>query len=131
MKGEGRSEKSGFVKKYRLDVIVISLVLLASISILAITGLTKSEGAYVEVEIDGSVVGTYPLFIDGEYSLNSGSNTLTVEGGVAYMSYSNCPDHTCENTGKVKYVGQTIVCLPNRLSITVVGESDDSVDFIS
>ena len=125
------SEKSGFVKKYRLDVIVISLILLASISILAITGLTKSEGAYVEVEIDGSVVGTYPLFIDGEYSLNGGSNTLTVEGGVAYMSYSNCPDHTCENTGKVKYVGQTIVCLPNRLSITVVGESDDSVDFIS
>ena len=125
------SEKSGFVKKYRLDVIVISLILLASISILAITGLTKSEGAYVEVEIDGSVEGTYPLFIDGEYSLNGGSNTLTVEGGVAYMSYSNCPDHTCENTGKVKYVGQTIVCLPNRLSITVVGESDDSVDFIS
>ena len=60
-----------------------------------------------------------------------GTNKLTVENGAAYMSYSECPDHTCENTGKIKYVGQTIVCLPNYLTVTVVGESDNSVDFVS
>jgi hypothetical protein len=48
------------------------------------------------------------------------------------MTDSDCPDHTCENTGKVKYVGETIVCLPNKVHITVIGPKDDtSVDFMS
>lgn len=125
------SEKENFVKKHRADIIVISLILLFSIAVLLVTNLTRTEGGYAEVEVDGTVVGKYPLAVDGVYSLNGGSNTLTIEGGVAYMSYSNCPDHTCENIGKVKYRGQTIVCLPNRLSITIVGNADDSVDFVS
>ena len=48
------------------------------------------------------------------------------------MSYSSCPDHICENTGKVKFVGEQIVCLPNRVSVTISGEmGDDGVDFVS
>ena len=54
-----------------------------------------------------------------------------VEGGEVYMSYSDCPDHVCENTGRVRYVGQTIICLPNHLAITIIGEADDAVDFVS
>ena len=119
------------ITKYRTDLIVIvSLLLLAGAVLLAIH-LTRTEGAYAEVVLDGKVVGQYSLSVDGVYSLNDGTNTLTVENGAAYMSHSDCPDHTCEITGKVKHVGETIVCLPNHLTITVVGESDDSVDFVS
>ena len=61
-----------------------------------------------------------------------GSNILTIENGTARMSDSSCPDHICENKGKIKYVGQTIVCLPNKLTVTVTGEAeDDGVDFYS
>ena len=50
----------------------------------------------------------------------------------AYMSYSSCPDHLCENTGRIKYVGETIVCLPNKVTVMVIGEDDGSgVDFVS
>ena len=125
------SQNESFIKKHRTDIIVISLILLLSIAILLVTNLTRTEGGYAEVEIDGTVVGKYPLSVDAVYSLNGGSNTLTIEDGFVYMSYSNCPDHTCENIGKAKYQGQTIVCLPNRLSITIVGDADDSVDFVS
>ena len=118
-------------KKYRADVIVIASLLLLSILRLLVSDLTKKDGAYVEVEENGVVVGTYPLAVDSTYTLGGGSNILTVKGGTAYMSYSSCPDHICENTGKVKHVGQTIVCLPNRLTVTVVGDSDNSVDFVS
>ena len=126
--------KVGFFKKHRLDIIVISLLLFISLTVLAVFLLTKEDGASVKVEVDGNVVGTYSLSVDGEYSLNGGTNILTVKDGVAYMTYSNCPDHTCENTGKVKHVGETIVCLPNRITVTVVGDvtSDDGyVDFIT
>ena len=123
--------KVSFVKKYRKDIIFVASLLIVSLLVLLVVSLTKKEGAYLEVKLDGNVVATYSLATDGVYELNGGTNILTVKDGVAYMSYSTCPDHVCENTGKVKYVGQTIVCLPNLLTITVIGESDNAVDFVS
>lgn len=119
------------IKKHRIDIIVIASLLLLSLIVLLVVNLTKKDGARAEVTINGKVVAQYPLSVDAEYVLNGGTNVLTVKGGVAYMTYSQCPDHTCENTGKVKYVGEQIVCLPNELSIRIIGVSDDSVDFVS
>ena len=126
-----REKIKNFINRYRIDIIVVASLLILSILVLLVITLTKAEGAYAEVTIDGKTIGKYSLAIDGVYPLNGGTNTLTIENGVAYMSYSNCPDHVCENTGKVKHVGQTIICLPNRLTVTIVGESDDAVDFVS
>lgn len=119
-------------KKYRLDIIIVAAILLVSLSLLLIVTLSKEEGSTVVVEIDGTTVATYPLDKNAEYSLNGGSNVLVVADGVAYMSYSNCPDHTCEKTGKIRYVGQTIICLPNKIAVTVKGgNADGGVDFVS
>lgn len=115
--------------KYRKDIIFISAILLLSIAILLVFTLTKKEGATAVVEIDGRTVGEYPLSVDGVFILNGGTNVLTIESGTARISDSNCPDHVCENKGKIKYVGQTIVCLPNKLTVTVSGDADDGVDF--
>ena len=120
-----------FIKKYRADIIVIASVLFLSLALLLLFQLTRVEGAYAEISIDGNIVGSYPLTIDGVYTLNGGTNTLTVSNGVAYMSYSSCPDHTCEH-GRAKYVSQTIICLPNLVTVTIIGDSDDNyVDFVT
>lgn len=126
------SEKNESIfKKYKSDIIVISALLVFALLLLLFFELTKKEGAFVEVTRDGEVIGKYSLSDDGVYSLNGGTNELTIEGGVAYMSYSDCPDHTCENTGRIRHVGQTIICLPNDITATVVGVADDYVDFVS
>ena len=119
------------LKKHKADIIVIASLLLISILVLLVVTLTRVNGAAIKVTVNGEVVGEYPLAIDNVYELNGGTNILTVKGGIAYMSYSNCPDHVCENTGKVKYVGEMIVCLPNNISITVVGNDENGVDFVS
>ncbi len=126
-----QEKKPGFVAKYRTDIIVIAALLLLSLGVLLVINLTRVEGAYAEVTVDGHTVGKYSLAESGTYSINGGTNILTIENGYAYMSDSSCPDHTCENTGRVKHVGQTIICLPNRVTVTIVGTSDDSVDFVS
>ena len=120
-----------FIKKYRVDIIVVASLLILSLSVLLFVNLTKEDGAYVEVTVDGNPTGKYSLAIDGTYSLNGGTNTLVVQNGTAYMSYSNCPDHICENTGKIRHVGETIICLPNRITVTIIGDSDEAVDFVS
>ena len=118
-------------KKYHLDIIVISAILLVSLLTLLIVTLTKKEGSTVVVEINGVKVSEYSLFQSGEYSLNGGTNVLVIENGEAYLNYSDCPDHTCERTGKIKYVGQSIICLPNKINISIKGDTDEGVDFVS
>ena len=124
------------IKKHRVSIIVVASLLLLSLTALLIFSLTRVEGAdvptaAVEITVDGETVATYSLFDDGTYVLNGGTNAIVIEGARVYMIHSDCPDHTCERTGKIKYVGQSIICLPNKLSVTIVGESEDAVDFVS
>ena len=120
-----------FIVKRRIDIIVIASLLLLSLIILLVINLAKKEGAIARVEISGEIIGEYPLDVNKEYSLNGGTNVLTIKDGVAYMTYSECPDHTCERVGKIKFVGETIVCLPNKVSVTIISDSDDGVDLVS
>ena len=117
--------------KYRLDIIVIASILVISLLILLVVSLTKKEGSVAVVEVNGVTVGEYSLWENAEYSLNGGTNVLVIENGLAYLNYSNCPDHTCEKTGKIRYVGQSIVCLPNKVAITIKGDTSGGVDLVS
>ena len=119
-------------KKLRSDIILIGILLIISLSVLLFVFLTREEGAIADVYVDGVKVAEYPLSIDGVYYLNNGSNVLVIENGTAYMREANCPDkfskNGCVNTGKISYVGQTIVCLPNKIIVEIVGEGEGIVD---
>ncbi len=115
----------------RADVIVISVLLLAAIIAVGATLLLRKEGAYARVEIDGETVASYPLSVNGEYPLRGGTNILIIENGEAYLSYADCPDKTCVSTGRIKYRGQSIICLPNKVAVVIDGETDGGVDFVS
>jgi hypothetical protein len=118
-------------KKLWRDILLIGALLAIVLTVFLVVTLTKKEGAYVEVVIDGELYATYPLAIPREVTLNGGTNILVIENGKAYLSYANCPDHTCVNTGKISYNGQSIVCLPNRLTVKVVSTDGGGVDFVS
>ena len=118
-------------KKLWRDILLIGALLAIVLTVFLVVTLTKKEGAYVEVVIDGELYATYPLAIPREVTLNGGTNILVIEDGKAYLSYANCPDHTCVNTGKISYNGQSIVCLPNRLTVKVVSTDGGGVDFVS
>ena len=122
-----------FISKHRIDIIVIASLLLLSVSVLLFSTFTRKEGAVATVTVNGVTAGEYSLSKNGTYFLNNGTNVLTIKDGIAYMSYSSCPDHICENTGTVKYVGEQIVCLPNKVTVTITTDEigDDGVDFVS
>jgi hypothetical protein len=117
----------------RADILFIAGLLLVSVALVLILTLTRREGAFAEVEIDGESVARYALATDGEYTLNGGTNVLVIEDGEAYLTYADCPDLVCVKTGRIRYVGESIVCLPNRLSVVIRGEDADGggVDLVS
>ncbi len=113
------------------DLILISVILLAiSVSFL-VSHLYKKDGDYLIVRVDGKQVARYELSEEGQYELNGGTNTLRIEGGNAYLIYADCPDHLCVNQGKIDQNGETITCLPNRLTVTVYSEDDSGVEIVS
>jgi hypothetical protein len=112
------------------DFILIGAILAVIIIIFSITSLIKKDGSYVIVRVDGVEVAKYSLSKDGEYELNGGTNILRIEDGNAFLIYADCPDHLCVNQGKIDQSGETITCLPNRLTVTVYSSNEGEVQII-
>lgn len=114
-------------KKALRDVILIASLLL--ISVLLFVFLHSNEvGAGVVVKVEGEEIARYSLSRDGSFSLNGGTNILVIEDGEAYLSDADCPDLLCVKQGRIKYTGECITCLPNKLTVTVFGAEDSGLD---
>lgn len=116
-------------KKLLADLCVILALLLLAGGLALALRLGREAGGQAVVRVDGRVTERHPLTENGVYPLNGGSNILVIENGEAWLSDANCPDHLCVKMGKIRYNGQTITCLPNRLTVTVEGGESNGVDF--
>ena len=112
------------------DLILILSLLIVSFIILIFVSVLSKDGSYVTVRVNGNEICRYSLSEDGVYELNGGTNVLHIENGTAYLSDADCPDRLCVKQGKIKKTGQVITCLPNKLTVTVYGPSNE-VDIIS
>lgn len=82
------------------------------------------SGAWVIVTVDGVETGRYSLHQDAAIVIDGDAgayNILTISGGTATVTEANCGDHTCVRTGSIAQEGETIVCLPHRLIISIAG----------
>lgn len=61
-----------------------------------------------------------------EIKTNDGhSNTIRVEYGKIAITDADCPDKVCVNTGYISDGVIPIVCLPHRLSVTIVDKESE------
>lgn len=115
-------------KRRLADVLVIVFFLVVSLLLFLLIGKRK-EGSEVRVMVEGKEIGVYSLSRDGEFSLNGGTNALIIKDGKAYMADADCPDKLCVRQGKIHRNGETITCLPNKLTVTVIDEEGE-VDLV-
>lgn len=80
-------------------------------------------GAWAVVSAEGAEAARYPLSEDRTVRLGSDGawNVLRIAGGQAAVIDANCGDYTCVNTGPIWREGETIVCLPHRLMVSIEG----------
>lgn len=101
---------------------LIALILISSLAFLLFNLSRKAGGTLKVCAFDECQ--SVPLNRNKEYVLNGGTNILTVENGQAYMSHADCPDKVCIGMGHISRAGDSIICLPNRVVITVEGEGE-------
>lgn len=86
-------------------------------------------GTWAIVTVDGQEVARYPLNEDRTVTIGEEAyNTLQIADGAVAVTHANCGDHTCIRTGAIQREGETIVCLPHRLVISIVGVDDRIFD---
>jgi hypothetical protein len=113
--------KKAFADIKRADLILILAVFLLSACSLFL--FSFPDGSKVKVSVNGSVYGEYPLSEDREVviTLPDGKfNVLVIEDGCAYIKEASCPDKICVKTARISGATQTIVCLPNRVSVVIL-----------
>lgn len=117
-------EKRLALKPTLADGLLIVSCALIGIFVFLILLFGRSEGERIIISCGGEVLGEYSLSQDGEYSFLDGAVVVTVSGGEAFVSHADCPDKSCILMGKISKGGESIICLPNRISITVEGRGE-------
>ena len=92
------------------------------------------EGAMAVVLRNGETVASYPLDADERIVLagyKGGENVLVVRDGEACMEEADCPDGLCVKQGPVSKNGESIICLPHRLAVQIVGGETGETDILA
>lgn len=113
----------------KADFILIAVTGVAvCVLLFLLYGVNSASGAYAQIEVNGEVAETLPLDTDTVYEIitDGGKNLLVIEDGYAKVSEADCPDGICKNHSKIRRNGESIICLPHRVVITVVNETDDN-----
>lgn len=117
------------------DIFIIILALILSVSVFLFAFLYKPNQKICVIKESNKIVKTIPLtdktnekiIIDKKYE-----NVIIIKNGEVYISHSTCPNQICVNTGKISKVSQSIVCLPNKILIEIVGsKNEQEVDLIA
>ncbi|MCR5255249.1 MAG: NusG domain II-containing protein [Acetatifactor sp.] len=134
---ENKSEKNTGDRSvsYKKDIIFIGIFILVGLFLAAVVFLTKQTGKSVTVSVSGKDVISFNLDEDREYMIegkDGGQNLLIIRGGKAWIEEANCRDGLCINMGKIDSVGQSVICLPNEVVVSIgSGEvTDEGPDIV-
>lgn len=111
----------------RRDLIIVAALLVISlVSVPAVRFLSKS-GSTAVIQC-GDVTTNVSLDESGEFTLECSGDTLyEINDGKIRIKDAPCNDKICVNTGFIGNCGESIICIPQKLIITIEGESDESV----
>ena len=121
--------------RIRNDIIFIAVLLLAAAVGLVYLFVFREGGDTVRVTVDGELYGVYSLAEDMTEDIRTGSdglNRLVIRDGKAQIDEATCPDGICVAHHPIFRNGESIVCLPNKVVVTVITEDDaDSPDIVA
>lgn len=121
----------------KLDIVIIIALVIISFIPEIVFGMVMGYNydiTYAEITVDGEFYSKVPLSTHKgeeiiEINLDEHKNTILIKDNTIKMIDADCPDSLCIYQGKISKVGQSLVCLPNKVMIEIKGDfvEDDDV----
>ena len=114
-------------------ILLLAVLVIGLIGIVILYTRPAALNGEVEVAVDGEVVMTLPLSEDTEVAIESvdgGENLLVIQDGTAKIESASCPDGICVRHYAISRDGESIICLPNRVVVTIRGGEKGDVDAV-
>lgn len=113
------------------DIIIIGIAMVALTVFCVIFYLGhRQQGAEVVVTVDGTEYGRYSL--EQEQTIDiGGTNELIIRDGRADMTWADCPDQLCVHQRAISRDGENLVCLPNKVVVTVISGEEADLDAVA
>ena len=124
--------KQKFLRKW--DIILIAAALVIAALFLLCINAFSGVGEYAVVEVNGEIVAQLPLAENTVYDIEAGNkvtNTLRIENGEAKMLSADCPDKICVNHKSISKNNESIICLPNKVIVTIVSDIESDMDGVA
>lgn len=110
------------------DWVLIALIVCVSVLAVFLHEFIGGKGAgCATVKVRGEIEGVYSLAEDQTIEINGGTNLLQIKNGTVDMLEADCPDKLCVNQKAISKNGESIICLPNKVVVTI--ESDENSEF--
>ncbi|MBO4996968.1 MAG: NusG domain II-containing protein [Lachnospira sp.] len=118
---------------YKTDLVLIVVILAAAMLIFMLLILFQQKGARVIVTVDGRQIAAYSLdeTISTDIKTTWGENHLHIQGGTASVTGADCKDKLCVYQKAISRKGETIVCLPHKLVISIEGAREGELDGVT
>ena len=102
------------------------LALIVAAGLLLYGKLGRGEGMVAVVSVNGEVLERIDLSkvreaYDLDVATDFGRNIVHVEPGAISVTHADCPDQICVMQGRLSSSGIPIICMPNRLVISIEG----------
>ncbi len=85
--------------------------------------LFREPAGRVVISAGGKTYAEYSLSEDREIEIGK-TNILVIKDGTAKMLSADCPDQLCVRQTAISRSGETIICLPNEVVVTIEGGGD-------
>jgi len=90
-------------------------------------------GSVVQVNFKGETYGNFSLFQDKKISLigKEGESVIEIKDGQARLKSAPCRNQYCVQQGWISFTGQMLICIPNEVSIEILGKTKayDSLNY--
>jgi len=113
-------------------ILILGLVTVASFFFVRLFFIS-SEGSQALIKVGNSPAQRISLRMDRIINLEGekGKVTIEVKDGRVSVVESSCLQKICVNTGWVNKPGQSIICLPNKVLVTIEGKETLGIDGVS
>ena len=110
------------------DIIVALCVLCIAGLIFCALHFLSPQGSSVKIEVDSKTAAVFSLDENRTYTVKKNgkvTNVVEIKDKKVSVTAADCPDKICVKHREISKSGESIICLPNKVVVSIEAENEE------